>query len=202
MEIDTLFKKNPFKDFLLDEDSHALFPGQPVYSVHAKYYKQAGDQLVESALNDSSLLDVNCLPACYLYRHAIELFIKDLLWKLRWLDTNQKGLPETDHNLESLWNLLEAHMNSLYARIPFDRPLSKTDLGYIRKLIRIFHGYDDQSFSFRYPYQRKGGRTLVGTLSVDLKILGVQMSEVFDRLNYLLDEIEHLLDCKMYEERC
>ncbi len=76
----TTTDSNPFRAHP-DWEHNACIQNDMQFADLAHSYTRSGDELVESTLRDRSLLDVHIYAVCFLYRHALELYLKDIIWK-------------------------------------------------------------------------------------------------------------------------
>ncbi|MCW4152767.1 hypothetical protein OM427_24950 [Halomonas sp. 18H] len=124
-------------------------------------FKNAAETLKE---HGSSLDDV--LPLCYLYRHAVELFLKSVTFILHKKYAIEFGVEfsldrpgikvrdrwvamENTHNLSDLYVYFEALFDQCKALLP---STTRWDLpGDIKQKINLVSGTDPKSTFFRYP---------------------------------------------------
>lgn len=144
------------------------FPGpeQLHWEVYAEGYKAAGDWLVLSVI-DRRGFEQNFLvyPIAALYRHALELALKELI------NTNSQltgGLERSDfnHPLASLWNKARDSIGKVF-RGEENKWLSKL----VEARLKEFDEVDASSQGFRYPIDRTGNPTLKSIDAVNLKHL-------------------------------
>src|SRR5450755_373784 len=87
-------------------------------------YKEAGDRLVTSSMEDRSHQDALVFPIVFLYRQYLELSLKRLIREGIWLlgipSSGEVGYPTGSHNLLELWKeckgILE-QMGTKYAEL-------------------------------------------------------------------------------------
>ena len=132
----------------------------------AEEYKLAGDLLVESAIENEMVYDV-LAPIVYNYRHATELYLKDIL--------NYKKKKNGSHDLNSLFQKLKSLMK--------DKFNTETP-SWFENLVLAFHKFDPAGTSFRYegpdPFGEEDG------LWVDVRHLKKQMdwlADAFRKIN-------------------
>src|SRR5262249_497182 len=135
---------------------------------------RSADSLVDSALSDHMLLDVHVHSICFLYRHGLELVLKDLVWKSHYVATGEKRFAERDwqelgrHRLQDLWN---SGCESAGQVLGPDFPLSASATSHVESLLTQFERHDPDSYSFRYPISKKKGRTHPSLTNVNLRVL-------------------------------
>jgi hypothetical protein len=150
-----------------------------------EYYVRAADALIQSALDDTSLLDVHVLPLCFLYRHAFELLLKDLLWQSHYLAHGNKKLLMT-HNLSRLWRELSANAQDALGSA---FPLSTQDTELLGQLIRRVEEHDPGSDAFRYPFDTKGKRSHPSLTHVNVRSLYESVRQAVDLLGNLREVV-------------
>ncbi|WP_421259043.1 hypothetical protein [Aeromonas sp. 602826] len=139
-------------------------------------YREAADKLVHDVVNSGTNQDILVFPISFLYRHYIELQLKHIIRESRIFLEEGASFPE-HHRIDDLWNTA----NSLMARIIKDHDksindyITKVDIQAIKTIITEFAMVDPESFSFRYPKDKKGARNLVGIQYINLRKLRGQM---------------------------
>ncbi len=186
---------NPFQS----KSRRAAFIDQHMqFNELADHYIRSADALVSMALDNDSLLDVHVQPVCFLYRHGLELLIKDLAWKAHYLATGIKIYQQSDwreygkHRIYQLWILAKADARRvLESDFPHDNEVIKQ----ADKVIRQFERYDPASMSFRYPFEKKIRPSSAKATHVDLTELRENvhktagyLSEIFNRVEYYMTE--------------
>ena len=133
------------------------------YSTHdylSQSFKEEGEIILDDleAGNYSRHVEIFFFPVCYLYRHSIELELKDIIE----LGVQLNILPDDDkhkelqgsHSLHPLWNRAKAALKEFYAGDPPE------DLIAAGSIIQQFHELDKTGQSFRYCKTRTGKSTL------------------------------------------
>jgi len=122
-------------------NAHLVVLGHGLYS-YALAYKCAADKLVDS-LQGSSGQDV-VFPVCYLYRHHLELMVKQCTRTASCMVDDGGAYPTKGHDLNGYWkecrSLLESAMSQRW-RASFDK---------VEKVIAAF-SFDFEGELFRYP---------------------------------------------------
>lgn len=160
--------KDPKTIALLEQWGHG-------FSLYADGYKKAADIVVEKVAETGSDQDYLLYPVCFLYRHYVELRLKELIDLGRRLFSSSNGFPET-HKIDSLWSECRPLLEKAFPEG------DKSDLDVIQTCIQEFASVDPKSESFRYPKDKQGKPTLEGLKAIDLK----NLSEVMNRLAGLL----------------
>lgn len=148
----------------------------------ARGYKNAADLVVERLTEQERVTEAACLPALFNYRHFVECSIKGML-----LDAGEVldivELAPTTHPLLPLWNNLRSRLGQI------DRS-DDTWLDRAEELITELDLIDSQSFTFRYPVNKRGAPHLAPSHAVDIQ----HFKSVMDELAMVLGGIEMWLD--------
>jgi hypothetical protein len=132
---------------------------------YADGFKDAGDFLVERAIDRGSMQDWLVFPILTVYRQSVELGIKclirectacrepRLLWDQR--NPNQKHSPQNGHDLRQLWGEALAMIGALSPPIEIDEAIENTG-----RLIGELADLDSRGTAFRYPTTREGSASL------------------------------------------
>jgi hypothetical protein len=150
-------------------------------------FKEAGDKIVKEIRRDDDGMpaDIYFMPVAYLYRHSLELKLKEIIrlgCDLELLKSEDKlSSVLKAHELHPLWN---------YARKIIERhwPNSeKNDLNAAGRIIQEFHKIDKSGQNLRYSKKRTGNYTLKDMPeSVEL----THLQDVFEAAFNLLDGCE------------
>jgi hypothetical protein len=153
----------------------------PTLGSYAVKFKAAADVLVREAAAGEAMLDEMIIPIVFLYRHYIELTLKEIIMFGRDVVGTGKGFPtkrdEKPHNLKGLWDevltLLTAHYG---AAIP-------AEADNVTSCIEDLDAHDPNSFSFRYPSDKNGKPYLTGIRHINIR----NLYKTMDRLASFLD---------------
>jgi hypothetical protein len=145
-------------------------------------YKKAADILVTYIIENRRSQDTLVYPILFLYRQYLELCIKNLIQKGRYLqdicDTPPKG-----HKINELWQLCEKLLNDI---APGD---SVEELKEINRLISEFCAVDPKATAFRYPEDREGNTSLP-----DIKHINVRnVYEVIEKISVILEGADSMI---------
>lgn len=143
-----------------DGNMYAFLSENPVHSMpwFAEGFHQAGQVYVEVLRkNHATVPDTDMLPAVFLYRHAVELALKGLVWNgdeianlLGRPASGSKGPQGDGHQLPPLVVYAEQVIANL--RLRWDaQGVAWNDA---KDLITDLDAVDPGSFSFRYPMKR------------------------------------------------
>ena len=127
-----------------------------VFFTYATAYKEAADRLVQTLHEYSS--GTLTLPIVFLYRHFVELTLKDLLEmgnkKYSNLSTHRFELLLKGHRIDLLWQELKPFLQHAYSAE------NNNEIEAVEACIVEFSKVDKDSFSFRYPVDKHGNPTL------------------------------------------
>lgn len=126
------------------------------FAVYSSAYKEAADRLVQTLHKHSSA--TLTLPIVFLYRHYVELTLKDLLS----MDNVKYSKPSTPyldvilkgHRIDLLWQELKPLLQQAYSAEESE------EIEAVEACIMEFSNVDEGSFSFRYPVDKKNNLTL------------------------------------------
>ncbi len=164
------------------------------FVLYSKQFKNSADKLIDSiGENCGHVADTIINPSLYLYRHSIELCLKAILYKCY-----TKSNKSTDkiiekllsHNLETLWSKVTEQLTKNYDFIKDQN--DKNQLKKIGKLVIELHNSDDNSMTFRYPYDTKLDEFVYGngeeSFSIDFLHIKGEIDYLYSRLYYWIYE--------------
>lgn len=146
------------------------------WDVYATGYKEAADILIERVLSDRMWMDMLVYPIIYLYRHYLELRLKELVISGSQLLDEDAGNIH-GHSLIYWWEKARKILEKIW---PDDE---RADLDSVENCIRQFASKDSGSDNFRYPVNTKGEKTLDGLSLLNLR----QFKEAMSRVAALLE---------------
>jgi len=156
-------------------------------SIFSMAFKEAGDKIVKEICRDDDGMpaDIYFMPVAYLYRHSLELKLKEIIR----LGCDLEFL-ESDDKLSSVLNAHELHPLWNYARKIIESHWSndeKNELNAAGRIIQEFHNIDKSGQNLRYSKNRNGNYTLKDMPeSVELK----HLKDVFEAVFNFLDGCE------------
>lgn len=125
-----------------------------LFDLYSTGYKEAGDLLIENADNNTDFL---VYPIVFLYRHCIELRLKQisivgnkLLKTQVFTEKEMNDILFRKHDLDKLWMCSKKIIGKLF---PDE---SEENLSSIKKMIDCFSIMDRTSYKFRYPLDIDG----------------------------------------------
>jgi hypothetical protein len=121
--------------------------------VYAIGYKRAADILVSEVDSRPRHQDMLVYPILFLYRHYLELTLKNLMRKCWMLFSEDSSDNLDSHDLRRYWQIEQG----LIIRVSPET--STEDLRPIARLIDEFCKHDPVSFAFRYPVSKPNSKT-------------------------------------------
>lgn len=159
---------------------------------YIKGYKESADHLVDVALASKSIaiLDTYVYPIIFLYRQFVELSIKSiyLLYSEDDIGTKIQSIDKVSHDLKESWKKMLPILSNACSTDE-----EKDMIQVVGDYILQFHAFDQSSFTFRYPIDKKLNRTIKGEQRIDIGNLKERMDELsnfFGGIDGLLDQIK------------
>jgi hypothetical protein len=151
-------------------------------------YHKAGRILVKRLAQAPGYADYDGYPILYLYRHALELYLKSIIYrggKYIGLMSEHTLNAERFFGSHDLTRLLPA------VREVFDHVGWGSDLGIpglptwveFAKLVEAIDSIDHGSYTFRYPMDKRGASALPHHLVLNVVAFGQQMDPVLELLD-------------------
>jgi hypothetical protein len=157
--------------------------------VYAHAYHEAANRLVGELASRIGYSDVDACPVVFLYRHAIELYLKSIVYwgngllRLR----NQHPPLRQDvlfrtHNLGKLVAGAKPVLKLFrcLGKWPDSEFMSFRDFA---RFIMELDDLDPGSYSFRYPIDRKGGSALPNCLCFNVVAFGGKLDSLLNMLS-------------------
>jgi len=154
------------------------------FGIFSKGYTLAAERLAKMLLEASRFSDYEAYPVIFLYRHALELSLKHIIYSsvelaaYRYVD----DIDDKLHNSRNLRNLAKAACVSLTLLFPEDE-LLQTMLPVIETTCSELSDLDADSSGYRYPIDTKGEHSTKKNQWVNLESFATHMSAVFDELD-------------------
>jgi hypothetical protein len=179
------------------------FSDNPKYDfdIYAKGYHKSAKSLSDKLYTQNSYADYEGYPIVFLYRHAFELNLKNIIYSgIRLLSLKKReAINDSEfynkHNLNTLAKVGVAILTTLF----------KNDLdNEIKNILSIasdFSDLDYESFSYRYPIDKKGGYSTKKYQIINITSLTKTMEGLLDSIeaiNFGLD-IETDKEEKIFE---
>lgn len=128
-------------------------------------YRLAAELLTKHVATKNRDHDFLVYPICYLYRHHLELQIKQIIRVGRRL-LEKKGSHHFNHKLSDLWPLAKGILREVEPNQP-DPPAFRL----IDDLVSDIANVDFDAQAFRFPTKTRGDRSLDGVKHISLTTL-------------------------------
>ena len=141
----------------------------------AQSFYWAGKHLVEGVVNGNLREDIEGRATLFLFRHYLELTLKEIIVAGRYLTADGRLADEevkqikSGHSLGTLWKSVLANAKP---KMPKDAPWETYDCEFAEKCINEFDAADTKGFAFRY--EGEGGERA----HIDFEQLLVSMDHV------------------------
>lgn len=165
------------------------------FGVYARAFHTAGQALFERMFDKSSYNSLEACPIIFLYRHALELYLKaivlhgDMILHIhgKTLLTN-RGLLQK-HSLLPFLPLLKLTFNAVGWTWELDIEGLQTFEG-VEELLRDFETVDIGSYTFRYPVDTKGNPSVPHHFMVHMPTFCKRMDALLESLEASLMGLE------------
>lgn len=147
--------------------------------LYATAYKESAEKLVETVVSSQRHQDTFIYPIVFLYRQYIELRLKEIIREGGKLLEEPGNFP-MHHRIHELWPIALKIVEKVY-----ESEEGKPDFGFVEHVFKEFSKYDPESFSFRYPTDKKGNNPLAGLTRINVRCL----AESIDRLAEILESL-------------
>lgn len=121
-------------------------------------FYRASEVIVDDLAHGRGFPEIEGIAAVFLFRHYLELVLKNIILNGRWLVTEDQNATlerveavRNIHDLESLWQMVLKDGKPKIDPKVWD----SYDIPFIEKCIAEFQARDEKGFTFRYP--RQGG---------------------------------------------
>jgi hypothetical protein len=157
-------------------------------------YKEAADRLVAGIVGGLHGQDMLIFPIFFLYRHYLEVSIKEQIKECQQLlgikpphkpRKHQYSQAAKGHDLAGLWAYLKGLIPGIYPG------LADTVLSEIDRVVEAFHRHDGGGDAARYPEDLDGRRTLSGLREVNLRRLAEDMARAGDSFSVIGGGIDY-----------
>jgi hypothetical protein len=162
--------------------------------MQAEGYRIAAERLAEHA-PEWHEQDFLLYPIVFLYRHYVELRLKDLIGLGQRLAHEIVAVPET-HDLLGLWGITKPHLERELDPADTDR---RREIAQMQRVIQELAALDPHGTAFRYATDAHGGRPLPdGASRLNLRQFATTMTKLARALddtgNWMHICLEHLQD--------
>jgi hypothetical protein len=156
------------------------------FAIFAEGYHRAARRVAEALLGQGHFPDYEAYPVVFLYRHALELNLKNIVYKAALLSAFHRmsdidGTLYNNHKLPPLASRAAQVLQKLFPEDPGIRSIADD----LKSVTQDFSEIDESSFAYRYPMQKDGSPVVAQTQNVDLAGLSSRMNGILDRLEVL-----------------
>jgi hypothetical protein len=168
-------------------------------SAFAAGYHEAGKTLISNIEAAQGYRDYDGYPILFLYRHALELYLKAIVYRgaqLLGLISDEKVRTEkllTSHKLTRLLPTIEAIFKAVGWEWDFEVSGLKS-FGDFADLIKEIEKIDPQSYCFRYPVNTTSEAALPKHFIVNVVNFGKKMDSLLDLLSGAMTGLEEHWD--------
>lgn len=153
----------------------------------AKGYSNSANCLSKVFLSKNHYPDYDGYPIVFLYRHAFELYLKNIIYKtsklLNLITNDPIETLQTNHNLIGLAEKANKHLSKV---LPNDKCLRDLCTK-INKYAKEYHEIDRNSDSYRYPINKKEEHSTKKNQIVNIESL-------YNNFSIFLNELENVGD--------
>ncbi|WP_418120762.1 hypothetical protein [Variovorax sp. 350MFTsu5.1] len=148
---------------------------------------------------DTVQIDHDACPIVFLYRHAIELYLKAMLYRIASMSVDGQALRQLlprlwrEHSLAKLLDMAQPVLAAMREKLPLAlRAFDEEELQFLSELDRI----DPGSYAFRYPVASTGGPSLPGGLRMNVFAFAQMADRTLDALHvrclYFMEQVRSL----------
>lgn len=151
------------------------------WDIHITGYKEAGDLLLQNCL-EGGRQHVLVYPILFLYRHYIELQLKEIVINGRLYLEERRRFPR-GHNINMLWEECRRVVQEIDASVePIPSEDSNAVYNSLGNDISVLGRLDPNSTTFRYPTDANGNPITADFPGIHLR----QLPELIERIDYNL----------------
>nr|WP_321456103.1 hypothetical protein [uncultured Cohaesibacter sp.] len=161
-------------------------------------FRKAALQLTEKVCKEPVYQDYMIYPIAFLYRHHIELMLKDIFrLAVDLLEVSISGRQEKNlgrHDLAKLWSMIRPLLDPACQKAG-ESPLPASDLDGIDAYMRQLNEHDPNGESFRYSRSRDDTRTLGSdVVHINIRSFAFAMEKLSDYFDGLENWLAMLVD--------
>lgn len=153
------------------------------FGIFAQGYRFAANSVAKELIENGQFPDYKAYPVVFLYRHALELHLKNLIYRVAKLLVF-KGVEDIDNKLHNNHKLddLSSKVNNILSKLfPDDKELHQL-LKEVVLVAKEFSGIDSDSYSYRYPINTRGEHSTKSNQYVNLRSLATHMDNLLEQL--------------------
>jgi hypothetical protein len=169
------------------------FP-QGEFAAYGRSYHEAANHLV-SSMDRGHYRDPDACPIVFLYRHAVELYLKAIIhWGNMLLRINNRSIVAHKNIFQE--HRLGVLLRSVKPILKFRKQLDNWGdshfdcLRDVEKIIGELDQYDPRSYSFRYPVETTGRKaTLPHRFGFNVVAFGEKLDHLLQVLGWMADMV-------------
>lgn len=172
----------------LDANIDWVLAGPHSMTGYVEGYRRAAVAVFDEAVRTRTSPEYAIFPLAFLWRHHVELALKEIIATGRSIAGDPWGFPE-HHRLMDLWRDAKLHVVEM-------GPPHSPEIENVEANLREFEKVDPFSLGFRYPVERRTGtRTLANApATVNLETLHAAMDAVSNFLSAVQSVLTEQLD--------
>ena len=153
------------------------------FGTFAKGYRIAADIVTEKLMKSKHLSDYEAYPIVFIYRHAFELHLKNIIYQAAKLFAfrRMESIDAKLYNFHDLYTLSDLAQKAMLRGFPKDLEL-KNLMDDVTLTANEFAQIDPDSYSYRYPINKQGGFSTKPKQIVNLESFANHMSELLEKL--------------------
>ena len=162
------------------------------------YHKAAKDALA-AALSNRSRNSIRFAPVVFLYRHALELNLKNVIIlgnKILSLGGEPPASDDRTFTTHSLTHLMQA-VERIYKYMGWTEGFAKgciENFEDCKTVVNNLNDVDPQSYAFRYPIDKNGKGSVGKHLTFNIEIFAQRLDPVIELMSSLAYTLDHEYD--------
>ena len=169
------------------ENNACLNFSDDMWQGYVQGYKMGAELIVQSLLENNIHIDFLIYPIGFLYRHYLELQLKNLIKNGNLLLKNSEEFP-LHHDINKLWKecrpILEAVFQESHSQ----------DFDAVAEYLEQYAQADPSSMAFRYPEGKNGEKSLNRITHINIR----NLAEIMNHLSALLDGADMSIQVEHY----
>ena len=156
------------------------------FGIFSKGYYLASNALAKHILEKSRFSCYEAYPVVFLYRHAFELALKNIIYKGALLAalSSFDDIDSKLYNKHQLLFLADKARQVLHKLFPHDLSLNRVADDILR-VAQDFEAIDKDSYVYRYPINTSGESAVVKEQSVNLENLSERMNTILEHIDII-----------------
>lgn len=156
------------------------------FGIFAKGYRFAANSLAKELIDMGSFPDYKAYPIVFLYRHALELHLKNIIYRIGKLlfFKREEDIDNKLYNNHKLVDLSGKVENILTKVFPEDQELHQL-LKEVMSVAKEFAEIDIDSYGYRYPINTSGRHSTKPNQIVNLRSLATHMDNLLEQLEVI-----------------